>query len=230
MNLQYSDKSKSYFRNARVHIQPLLPDRYASVLEIGCGSGATAGWLRTVKNIDRFCGIELFEGAANEARGVLDELVIGDAEKLVDSVFIYERFDLILCLDVVEHMVDPWRFVHKINRLLAPGGTIIFSIPNVRNIKVLLPLVFRDVWRYEDDGLLDRTHLRFFTRRTAIELTLSGGLFLTKCLAFMPSWRTKLGVLRMMTLGLLPGFFAITYLIAVSDKQREKSLDDTNLS
>jgi len=83
--------------------------------------------------------------------------------------------DLILCLDVLEHLRDPWRVAQYLNTLLRPGGSLIVSIPNIRNRHVLLPLVMRGAWEYTDSGILDRTHLRFFTRKSAIELVASTG-------------------------------------------------------
>jgi SAM-dependent methyltransferase len=83
--------------------------------------------------------------------------------------------DLILCLDVLEHLLNPWRVAQYLNSLLRPGGSLIVSIPNIRNRRVLLQLAIRGKWEYTESGILDRTHLRFFTRTSAIELVASAG-------------------------------------------------------
>ena len=78
--------------------------------------------------------------------------------------------DRILCLDVLEHLVDPWAVVRRLSLLLKPGGSMIVSLPNICHRDVMLPLLLHDRWDYAPSGILDQTHLRFFTRRTAIQL------------------------------------------------------------
>ena len=68
---------------------------------------------------------------------------------------------MILCLDVLEHTIDPWGLVANLYNLLKKDGAIIISLPNVRNRKVIFPLLFKGQWTYENSGLLDKTHLRF---------------------------------------------------------------------
>jgi SAM-dependent methyltransferase len=99
----YSAKASDYFSNARREIHPLLPRRSASVLEVGCGTGATLCWLKELGVAKHTTGIELFDSAAQLARDKVDEVYVGDAEKLVPAEFPPESFDLIVCLDVLEH-------------------------------------------------------------------------------------------------------------------------------
>jgi len=84
-------------------------------------------------------------------------------------------FDCIVFNDVLEHMAEPWDALRATRDWLAAGGTVVASIPNVRHYRVIVPLVVRDQWTYADAGILDRTHLRFFTRRTVEELFDSTG-------------------------------------------------------
>ena len=84
--------------------------------------------------------------------------------------------DLILCLDVLEHLIAPERVLALLVGILAPGGTIIVSLPNVAHLSVSLPLVLHGEFRYRDAGILDRTHLRFFVKRSALELLNRAGL------------------------------------------------------
>jgi 2-polyprenyl-3-methyl-5-hydroxy-6-metoxy-1,4-benzoquinol methylase len=214
MTQDYKLKPEVYFKNARTQIAPLLPAAAPRVLEVGCGAGATLQWLKQSGRCREACGIELVETAAQAARQHADAVVAGDAEQLVDTVFEGRQFELILCLDVLEHMVEPWRFVEKLHRLLAPGGRVIFSIPNVRCLKVVLPLVFLGRWRYDESGILDRTHLRFFTRASAIELATTSELRVEKVLRYMPPHRSKLGAVNLLTLGLCADLIATQFLIA----------------
>ena len=183
-------------------------------LEVGCGSGGTLKWLKESGYCTETYGLELFSDAADIAKQHADCIIVGDAEHLIDRVFEGMSFDLILCLDVLEHMVDPWSFVRKLQRLLAPTGRVIFSIPNVRNIKVILPLIFFGRWQYEPEGLMDSTHLRFFTRSSALELASSAELRVMKCTENMPPIGSKLGLFNILTLGFFSNFLAVQFLIS----------------
>ena len=148
----------------------MLPPNAGRVLELGCGSGETLAWLRGIHKASYTVGIEISEAAANAAKGHADEIHWADFER--DDIDLQgQKFNVILCLDVLEHMVDPWNVVDcLVSKYLEVGGTLVVSLPNVRHYSVVLPLLFGGRWDYADAGLLDRTHLRFFTRRTAQKL------------------------------------------------------------
>ena len=217
MKQDYGNKTAAYFAGARTEIAPLLPVRAARVLEIGCGAGQTVRWLRETGRIERAWGVELFESAAVLAREHFEEVIVGDAESLVDTVFEGKRFDLILCLDVLEHMVDPWKFLLRVQRALAPGGKLIISVPNIRCARVLWPLLMRGEWHYADDGILDRTHLRFFTRQSAIALASTSALRVEQCIGSVRP-NTRLARLDRWTRGWLRDFTSLQFLI-VSARQ-----------
>ncbi len=173
----YADKRDSYFDNPRTEIEPLLPDRADRVLEIGCGAGATMRWLRDRRHVTRAVGVELMPEAAARAAAVFDEVITGNVESMDLPP---GRFDFIVALDVLEHLADPWSAVRRLHAILAPGGCILVSLPNIGHYSVALPLLTRGRWEYAEDGLLDRTHLQFFSRRTAIELMTCSGLVADK--------------------------------------------------
>jgi 2-polyprenyl-3-methyl-5-hydroxy-6-metoxy-1,4-benzoquinol methylase len=204
-------KPQDYFSNVRRDIDPLLPRHVRSVLEVGCGTGATLAWLKATGRCGFAAGIELSEDAAAAARQTADRIVVGNAEQLIGSTFAVGTFDAILCLDVLEHLVDPWSFVRRIEELLAPGGTFIASIPNVRHIRVVVPLILFGRWRYEGSGLLDRTHLRFFTQASAVELMSSGALRVSRCVRRI---NRRSRMVNMVTLGLFRDLLTSQYLIA----------------
>ena len=207
-----------YFGNVRTQIEPLLAPRAERVLEIGCSSGETLRWLKGTGRAGRAWGIELFEPAAVAARAHAEEVLVGNAETLIGGAFGTEQFDLILCLDVLEHMVDPWRFVDTLQHRLAPGGRLVISVPNIRCIKVLLPLVLLGRFRYQEHGILDRTHLRFFTRESALALAAPSMLKVERWLRYMPPNLSKLGMANLLTLGLARDLIATQYLIASTHK------------
>jgi len=164
----------TYYERVRTDIAQLLPDSVSRMLEIGCGTGNTSAWIKS-KTGCWTAGVELFPTVGREAEQKLDSVLIGDIQT-VPLPFKVGSFDLILCLDVLEHLRDPWTVVEKLTALLSPEGCIITSLPNVRYFSVTLPLLLKGRFDYAVSGLLDKTHLRFFVRDTAISLMESAGL------------------------------------------------------
>ena len=176
MNAQnYSTKENAYFTRVRLDILPLLPSYSESVLEIGCGNGATLRYLKEQGLCKQVHGMELTEAMGKEAKPHVDQLWVGDAEVLIHSMEA-SQYNVILCLDVLEHLVDPWSFVAQLSRVLKPGGCVIASIPNLRTFTVIWNLLVRGRFDYASHGIMDQTHLRFFTKKTAIELLNRGEL------------------------------------------------------
>jgi SAM-dependent methyltransferase len=172
---RYEGKEHEYFRQVRLEILPLLPPSLDRVLEIGCGAGFTLEHLRRTGRCRWTGGVELFPEAARLARQRVDEVYEGDIEEM-DLPIPPGSIDAILCLDVLEHLIDPWSVIPRLHALLKPNGVIVASIPNIRHHSVLLPLLLRGRWEYTSSGLLDKTHLRFFTKRSAIALMECSGL------------------------------------------------------
>lgn len=154
--------------------------RGGTLLDVGGGVGATAAALKRDGVIDRAGVIDL---VAPVADGGLDFAYSGD---LTDAGLIARiaaeqgPLDTILALDVLEHLVDPWTLVAQMGAALRPGGAIVASIPNIRHYSALFPLLLRNQWTLTDAGILDRTHLRFFVKETAVALMTSGGLKLDR--------------------------------------------------
>ena len=215
MSIAYAPKPDDYFQHARTEIAPHLPARIARVLEIGCGAGATLRWLRTRARCDMTVGIELVERAALAARAHVDRVEVGDAETGIDSVASDGPFDLVLCLDVLEHMVDPWRFIDRLADALPAGATVIARVPNVRYCRVALPLLFLGRWRYGSEGVLDRTHLRFFTRESLPQLFDDVLFEPISVHGSKPPVRSGSWWLDKLSVGFLADLFSVQYLIVV---------------
>lgn len=205
----YSKKPVQYFGHARTEIDVLLPAVLGNVLEVGCGSGATLKWLSEEKAASKTVGIEISDTAAELARTQVKEVHCLNFEQDAFPAAT-GPFDLVLCLDVLEHMVDPWAAVERlVSDHLEPGGTIIVSLPNVRHYNVLLPLLLKGRWTYEDAGPLDRTHLRFFTRSSATALLTHPLLSAPRYMATGFGMRSLKGVLNFLTGGIFQEF--VTY-------------------
>lgn len=208
----YSLKQEHYFNSIRREIETLLPARVEKVLEIGCGSGATLHWLKQEKGCCWAAGVELTEDASERARSRLDFFMTGDIEK-IKLPFDNGSLDLILCLDVLEHLVDPWLTVENLIKFLKPGGAMIVSLPNVMHRSAMLPLLFDDRWDYVPSGILDKTHIRFFTKKTAIEMLKNSGLTVDTVLSVIPIQRgSRAWFFNLLTLNLFRRFFTTQYI------------------
>lgn len=155
-------QANGYFRGVRPEMLVFLPQRYTRVLEVGCGEG---GFLAHNASAIEYWGIEPNTEAAERAASRLYKVFNGRYDAVVDELP-DDYFDLIVCNDVIEHMPDHDAFLQSIRRKLKTDGFLIGSIPNVRHYALLTQLLFRKDWQYVDAGLLDRTHLRFFTEKS----------------------------------------------------------------
>ena len=210
--------NEDYYSHVRDEIAQLLPNRVNRILEIGCGHGETLAWIKRSKGAQFACGVELFSDSAAAAVQKLDWVVTGNFET-IELPPEMKDFDVILCLDVLEHFVDPWKSIQKLDVLLRPGGVLIASIPNVRYFRVVFALLFQGRWDYQDSGILDRTHLRFFTRRSALELLQCSGLRLKASASTGLEKGRKIRYLNFMTFSLLRPLFEFQYLIKVQKAQ-----------
>jgi 2-polyprenyl-3-methyl-5-hydroxy-6-metoxy-1,4-benzoquinol methylase len=215
----YSHKAESYFTRARVDILPFIPQGGVDrVLEVGCGNGATLSYLKEYGLAQEVVGIELMASVAAQADANIDQMQVGDAVALVQQLP-SDHFDVVLCLDVLEHMVDPWSFVESLERVIKPGGCLIASIPNVRTLPVICKLLFGGKFVYAQQGIMDRTHLRFFTRRSALALMQTAQLQLS---AWKPSpmapW-SKSSIFNVISLGLLRDLVTEQFLVKSTKKQ-----------
>ncbi len=148
------------------------------VLDLGCASGGLLGELEGRAGFR--AGVELSPVAAARAAEVADQVVTASIPS--ELPFEPASFDVVVCADVLEHVVDSEAALAWASRWCRPGGAVVISIPNVANWQARLRLLCGR-WDYEDCGLFDNGHLRFFTRKTLGELVESGGLVMESCVA-----------------------------------------------
>jgi 2-polyprenyl-3-methyl-5-hydroxy-6-metoxy-1,4-benzoquinol methylase len=164
---------KTYWRHVRSEIEPLLAGAPARILEIGCGAGHTLAWLKRRWPTAETVGVDGWQDIAGELKRNADVALIQD---LNDPLPDLGQFDLILALDVLEHLRDPQAVMDQLVGMLNPDGAVIVSVPNIANVWVIADLVFHRRFEYRDAGVLDRTHLHFFTEQSALALLQSAGL------------------------------------------------------
>lgn len=132
-------------------------------------------WIRSVKDVRYAAGVELFCDATEIAKSTFDDVEVTDIDTAKFD-FPQSSFDVILALDVLEHLPRPEITMKTLYKKIRPGGIFIASIPNIAHYSVSLPLFMRGLWEYQDEGLLDKTHLHFFNRNSAQTLFTDTGL------------------------------------------------------
>lgn len=195
-----SGPGRHYFANPRHEMIPFLPERYSRVLEVGCGEGAFAGLLQPCE----IWGVEPEPASAVHATAHMHKVLVGRYDE-VEADLPESYFDLVVCNDVIEHLADPESFLCSIRSRLVPGGYVVASIPNMRHWEVLWQLLVMKDWRYVREGILDRTHLRFFTEKSAARLFRTSGYVIERASGindvFHPIRRAVLAFVGALTLG-----------------------------
>lgn len=162
MDTGVKEPPPGYFENKRPEMLPFLPDRRRRALEIGCGQG---NFIASVDGIEERWGIEPAAAAAAVAAERLDRVFAIPVEDALPQLP-EGYFDLVIANDVIEHLRDHEWFLAAIRRYLAPGGVLVGSLPNVRYFHNLCELLLERDWYYRTYGILDRTHLHFFTEKS----------------------------------------------------------------
>jgi 2-polyprenyl-3-methyl-5-hydroxy-6-metoxy-1,4-benzoquinol methylase len=161
-----------YFSYDREEMAQFIPSRSQKVLEIGCAEG---GFRKYFPEQCEFWGVEQNPSAAAQASKVLDKVLANSLDNVAGQLP-DAYFDVIICNDVIEHVDEHIAFVSLLKTKLNTEGVLIGSIPNVRFQKNLLELLLKKDWEYKDEGILDRTHLRFFTQKSLERFLEESGL------------------------------------------------------
>ena len=155
-------KNNSYYQNLRPEIYEIVPPTANKILEIGCAAG---GFRLNFAEQVEYWGVEPVREAAEQARQKHIKVLCGTYDDVCTQIP-DGHFDVIVCNDVIEHMFDPEAFMVSLKSKLAAKGVLVGSIPNVRFWGNLINLILRRDWKYEESGVLDKTHLRFFTGKS----------------------------------------------------------------
>lgn len=173
----YEKKAGIYFDNSRTDLLNMIPEknRHGALLEIGAGTGTTLLDARKNGFAQKVYGVELFEiENSSQTSPVFEEFILGNIEK-IDLPFPEAHFDVILCGDVLEHLIDPQKVLVKLKKHLKDDGIFLASIPNIREWGTMKTIFFKGDFHYVDSGILDKTHLRFFTKKNMLNLFTESG-------------------------------------------------------
>lgn len=197
-----SPKVPLYYIQPRPEMLPLVPENAHRVLELGCAEGAFAATVKA-RTGGEVWGMEFSPEVAERASAVIDHVVVGDInENIKELPDAY--FDAIVCNDVLEHLVNPVVTLEQLRSKLTPNGVVVASIPNIRYIPALSKIVFRRDFPQKDFGVFDRTHLRFFTRKSMKRMFKTAGFKMQSMQGINPHY----GPLGLMLTLISLGYFA----------------------
>jgi 2-polyprenyl-3-methyl-5-hydroxy-6-metoxy-1,4-benzoquinol methylase len=182
---QYSTKTPEYFLGARVDFVSRLPINYtAKILEIGCSSGGTGALALSEGKCGSYTGIDIMPQAVEIAKTKLSKVILTDLDTNFPNIE-HQQFDALIASEIFEHLRDPWTVLAKLMPLLKPGAIVLASSPNIAHKNVINNLKKGD-FNYEDMGVMDRTHLRWFTPNSFQELFSDAGLIVTDLFPISP--------------------------------------------
>jgi len=187
----YENKDRSYYSHTRLEVVNMVKGKNLKILEIGCGTGDMLAYMKEKKIAKEAVGIEIEETAAKKAATVLDKVFVENVETF--TIPYKKYFDYVIFADVLEHMLDPWDVLARMQDVLKDDGRVVISIPNIRNMRVLKDLVMDGDWKqHTNSGSTDRTHLRFFTWKTLSEMVNNAGFTVEERSANQTnSWKHK---------------------------------------
>ena len=210
----YTTKREGYFGYIRWGIIAPINQGDNRILDIGCGDGSTGRVLKKEGKAKEIIGIELNPVAGQQAKVELDKVILGDIE-ILQLPFEEEYFDYIILGDILEHLYDPEDVLKKVRPYLKTKGFIVASIPNIRHWRIIRDLAIKGEWKYKNEGILDDTHLRFFTRKSILRMFNDNGFEVEQ---MVPRLFTRSRLINRLTLGFLEEFLALQYIIKAGRK------------
>ncbi|HEY4278329.1 MAG TPA: class I SAM-dependent methyltransferase [Conexibacter sp.] len=168
-----SAKQSGYYENVRADVIAGVPRPLGAALDVGCGAGLVGASLKPL-GATRVVGVEYVPEQAARAAELLDRVVTGSIDDAVEELD-DERFDTILCLDVLEHLVDPISTLRALRTLAVDGARLQVSVPNARHLSLVWDLMVRGTFGYTEHGHRDSTHLRWFTRSDIVDAVEQAG-------------------------------------------------------
>lgn len=208
-------RSKGY-ETSRPDVQALVPLTSKRILELGCSNGSLGAAIKARQQA-LVVGVEIDQEYAEIASQRLDRVIVSDVEAFAMDVPPAEApFDCLIAADVLEHLVDPWSALARCATFLSPGAHVIISLPNIVYIRAILRLLQARSWPLDQEGIFDKTHLRWFTRSDALEMLCSAGLQPTLIHPnfFTEGW--KLRVVRILARTPLREYVTAQYVISAT--------------
>lgn len=205
MDQQVSQEVKTtigYYGTHRSEMLKYIPATALKILEVGCGEGEFCRQLKTPER--QVWGLEMNPDAAAKASNICDKVITGSFDEKVSELPL-NYFDCVVFNDVLEHLYDPWSTIRQVKSILSPVGVLVTSIPNFRYISnFITEILYHKDFEYKPEGgILDDTHIRFFTSKSMQRMFLREGYEVLVHEGIRPckSWKEKLFI--SLTLGFL---------------------------
>jgi 2-polyprenyl-3-methyl-5-hydroxy-6-metoxy-1,4-benzoquinol methylase len=162
------NKPAGYFDSVRDDMLRYIPASAKKTVEFGCGRGGFSSLLKERLGSEAWA-VEIDRNCVDAAAAKLDKVICADAyeglKQLPDHYF-----DACIFFDILEHLTDPYSLLKAVKTKLAPSGVVVASIPNIRYYRAFTEYVFGADWRYRQQGIMDKTHLRFFTKKSTLRM------------------------------------------------------------
>jgi 2-polyprenyl-3-methyl-5-hydroxy-6-metoxy-1,4-benzoquinol methylase len=193
-------KGANYYSQERLEMLPFIPEDANAVLDVGCGEGGFGSRLKAKSDNCKVCGIEPNPDAAKIAESRLDQVYCGTFEEAIHQMD-DKTFDCIVFNDVLEHFPNPDLILRDCLRILRPNGLVVASIPNILYFYQIWEILIEQDFRYKDDGILDNTHLRFFTKKSLRRMFEMNGFQIVDIVGINPGYGLKFTLANLLTFG-----------------------------
>ena len=204
---------KQYYQHDRAEMLAFIPPSVTRTLEVGCGAGSFSMLIKDKRGAETW-GVEYQPDAANLAAQKLHRVLAGSVESVMPDLPV-RYFDCIIFNDVLEHLVDPYSILVKVQDLLSETGVVVASIPNIRHWPEFVDYTLHGNWNYVNVGVLDRTHLRFFTKKSIIATMAQCGYALDNLQGINPHYSRAQKIASLLSMGALADTLYQQYAVVV---------------
>lgn len=157
-------KKRIYFENKRPEMDYFITTTPRSAIEFGCGNGGFSELLKQKYKCEAW-GVDIDPESVKNAEKIIDKAICGDAYEIIE-ILPLNHFDYVICNDFIEHIYSPEKFFVNLRKCLTDDAVLVCSLPNIRYFNHFKRYFFMKDWKYRDQGILDNTHLRFFTKKS----------------------------------------------------------------
>ncbi|KRP28215.1 MAG: hypothetical protein ABS28_00660 [Cryomorphaceae bacterium BACL22 MAG-120619-bin32] len=212
--MNYEEKSKNYYSNIRYDLIEFFDKKkYFKVLEIGAAYGENLFYLKENGLANEAIGIELFQDEKNKNNyKKIDKFIFGNINE-IDLLEYKNYFNLILLPDVLEHIYDPKKTLSIVHQLLSDDGEIVVSMPNIRHYSAFVRVFLKGNFSYDENGIFDYTHVRFYCKKNIQELLESSNFQIIKVEGSIRNFKGKsiAKIINKISFGLFEQFLSNQY-------------------
>ena len=193
------EKDSAYYEFDRPEMLDFIPQTVSKTIEFGCSNGMFSKGVKEKFGTESW-GVDIDATAIKNSKEVLDNVIEGSAMEALDRLP-KGYFDCVICNDFLEHIINPGEFLKALKPYLKANAHLVCSLPNVRHWKNIGELIFEKDWRYREAGILDNTHLRFFTKKSMQRMLKDSGLSIKQIQGLKPAKSLRFLIPNILTFG-----------------------------